>query len=197
MAMKLKQSLFTTIFALLPGNTPLFAHHASGAPMHPSEGADHPHRLYGAISASPSGTIEALTIKLDESFRVITDARDATGYVKNKAALKAHEANIKALRNGLRHHTLFAGNDEYRCVASGSHLDGAAQCEQQVKSLIHDVAKSFDTFELTNDEPDNPVIIATMDIGPAYAAHQEALKKLAATIAQHEPTLAQVMKSCF
>jgi hypothetical protein len=195
--MKLKQLLFASIFVLLFGITPLFAQQASGGQMHSFAGTDHSQKLFGAVTMSHPGTIEALAIKLDESFRAITDARDARGYIKNKAALKAHEANIKALRNGLRNHTLFTGNDEYQCGASGSQLDVAVQCERQITSLIHDVAESFDTFELTNDQPDNPIITATMDIGPAYVAHREALRKLAATIGQHEPALAQVMNTCF
>jgi hypothetical protein len=195
--MKLKQLLFTSIFVLLLGITPLFAHQMSEAPMHTSASTDHSQGLFGAVTVSHPGTIEALAIKLDESFRAITDARDARGYIKNKAALKAHESNIKDLRNGLRHHTLFAGNHEYQCGAGGSQLDAPVHCEQQMKRLVQDVAESFDTFELTNDQPDNPIIVATIDIGPAYTAHRETLKRLAATIAQHEPALAQVMNTCF
>jgi hypothetical protein len=170
--MKLQRALFTTVFALLLGTTPLFAPQASGAQMHSSAGTDHSKKLFAAVTGSHPGTIEALTIKLDESFRAITDRRDAKGYIKNKATLRAHESNIKALRNGLRHHTLFAGDDEYQCRASGSQVDVAFQCEEQMKSLIHDVAESFDTFELNSDQPDNAIIIATMDIGPAYVAHR-------------------------
>ena len=197
MTMKLKQLLLTTTFALLVGTAPLCALQAAGTQMSSTTGTTHSQKLLGAETLSHPGTIAALTIKLDESFRAINDARDAKGYIKNKTALKVHEANIKALRNGLRHHAIPASNDEYQCEASGSQQDAAVQCEQQIKALVHDVAESFDTFEYTNDVPDNPNSTPTMNIGPAYVAHREALKKLADAIAQHEPAMAQVMKTCF
>jgi hypothetical protein len=195
--MKLKESCVAITVALLLGMTPLFARQAPGPQTHAATGTDHLQMVSDAEIMSHPGTIAALTIKLDESFRAISDARDAKGYIKNRTALKTHEANIKALRNGLRHHTLLARNDEYQCAASGSQQNAAVECEQQMKRLVHDVGESFDTFELTNDAPDNPNSTPTMDIGPAYLAHGEALKKLADTIAQHEPTMAQAMRACF
>jgi hypothetical protein len=197
MKMKLKQSLFTTTLALFFGIMPLSALQSSGTQMASAAGTEHSKKFLGAETLSHPGTIAALTIKLDESFRAMSDARNAQGYVENQTTLKAHAASIKALRNGLRHHTLFAGNAEYQCGASDSQQDATLQCEQQVKSLVHDVAESFYTFELTDDQPNNPNITPTMDIGPAYLAHREALKKLADTIGQLEPTMAQAMKACF
>ena len=196
--MKLKQSLLTTTFALLLGITPLSALQQSGTQMPSPEGTDRSQKLIAAETLNHPGTIAALTIKLDESFRAISAARNTKGYItKSKAVLKAHEANIRALRNGLRDHTLFAGDDEYDCGTAGPQKEADAQCQEQMKRLVHEVAESFDTLEYTNDAPDNPNSTPTMDIGPAYLAHREALKKLAATIAQHEPAIAQAMKTCF
>jgi hypothetical protein len=119
MTTNLRQYLFTYIFVLSLGITPLFTHLAAGVQMHSSACTDHSEKLFGAVTVSHPGTNEALTIKLDESFREITEARDANGYIKKKAAQKAHEANIKDLRNTLRHHTLLACNDEYQYGANG------------------------------------------------------------------------------
>jgi hypothetical protein len=55
---------------------------------------------------------------------------------------------------------------------------------------------TFDTYEMTNDAPDNPIYVAIEGIGPAFVTHREALKELTGAIAQHEQAMTQMMKKC-
>lgn len=195
--MTLKPLAFATAVALSGlGIAPLLAVQAPKTQFPAANGTDHSQRLIGVEMPSHPSAIATLALKLDESFRAISEARDVKGYVKNNAALKEHEANIRALRDGVRHHRFVISDDEYQCGASGQQ-DAVFQCQKEVKGVVHDVIESFNAFEQTNDEPDNPSIVVTMNIGPAYVAHREALKKLADMIAQHEPAMAPVMKAYF
>ncbi len=141
-------------------------------------------------------TIGALTIKLEESFHAIADARDAKGYVQNKAVLKAHEANIKVLRTAERNPRIFLTENYRQCSANNLPQNSIAQYEQQMKGVVHKVVESFYTFEQTNDQQNNSEIYVTMYIGEAYAAHCAALKELTDTTTQYEQAVAQAMKQC-
>jgi hypothetical protein len=148
----------------------------------------------GAEMVSHESAMKTMTIKLDKSFRAITDARDEKGYVRDKSVLKAHEANIKALRDAVRHYELFPGSDEHQYGTSSKQREAVAQYHQQMKAVLHDVVESFDTFEQINDQLNNSEIVVTMYVGQAWAAHREALKALADAVAQHEQAMAEVMK---
>jgi hypothetical protein len=65
-----------------------------------------------------------------------------------------------------------------------------------MKGVLYDVVDTFDTYEMTNDAPDNPIYVAIEGIGPAFVAHREALKELTGAIAQHEQAMTQMMKKC-
>jgi hypothetical protein len=65
-----------------------------------------------------------------------------------------------------------------------------------MKGVLYDVVESFDTYEMTNDAPNNPNYTPIEDIGPAFVAHREALKELSADIAQHQQAMEQMVKKC-
>jgi hypothetical protein len=140
--------------------------------------------------------MQALLVKLDESLQTITAARDAKGYVRNKAALKTHEANIKALRNAVRDHKRFLGGYEHQCGVTGKQQDAMVQHQFQMKGALHDVVESFDAFAQANDQPNNPYIYVTQSVEQAFTAHREALKELKDAVAQHTQAMAQMMNKC-
>ena len=200
--MSRKPVLSIAVAALLMlGGTPLFAKQMPGMQM-PS--ANQPSQ---DLSAQKSSDVEramvnhqkemqTLLAKLDESFQAIADARDAKGYVRNKAVLKAHEANIKALRDAVRDHKLFLSDYEHQCGVISKQQDAMVEHQLKMKGVLYDVVESFDSFEQANDQPNNSYIVVTMSIDQAFDAHREALKELADATAQHEQAMAQMMKKC-
>ncbi len=140
--------------------------------------------------------MKSLSTRLDESFQAIANARDSKGYVKNKAVIKTHELNIKILRNAVRDHKLLLTDYEQQCGVNKKQQDAMIEHQQKMKSVLYDIDESFDTFEQSNDQPDNPNIDITMYIGPAFVAHRDALKELAGDISQHYQAMNELMTKC-
>jgi hypothetical protein len=138
--------------------------------------------------------MQALNIKLTESFQAVAKARDAEGYVKDMAIVKAHETDIKALQKSFKEHRELLKAYEHKCGVSSKQQDVMIQHQQAMKAMLYDVVESYDTFEITNEKDPNDSV--TKDIGPAFGEHREALKELTTVIAQHEKALAQMVRTC-
>ncbi len=195
-----KPVFVTAVVALLGlGMTPLFAIQMPRMQMPATSQTDANQKSLDVERAMVNHQKEMQTLlaNLDESLQAIAEARDAKGYVRDKAVLKAHEANIKALRNAVRDHKLFLSDYEHQCGVSSKQQDAMVEHQQKMKGVLYDVVESFDTFEQTNDEPNNPSIEVTMSIGLAFVTHREALKELEDAIDQHKQAMAQLMKKCF
>ena len=200
--MSRKPVLVIAVVVLLGlGRTPLSANQMPGMQMPsasvPSQDQkDQKSRDVEWAMVNHQKEMRTLVAKLDESFQAITDARDAKGYVRDKAVLKTHQANIKALRDAVRDHRLFLIDYEHQCGVSNKEQDAMAEHQQKMKGVLYDVVESFDTFEQTNDQPNNPGIEVTMSIGLAFVTHREALRELVDANGQHEKAMAQMMKKC-
>ncbi len=183
------------------GGTPLFATQSPGMQMpsasQPSQDQkEQKSRNVEWAMVNHQREMRTLLAKLDESFQAIANARGAKGFVRNKAVLKAHEANIKALRDAVRDHKLFLGDYERQCGVISKQQDAMVEHQLKMKGVLYDVVESFDSFEQANDQPNNSYIVVTMSIDQAFDAHREALKELADATAQHEQAIAQMMKKC-
>ncbi len=200
--MSRKPVLFIAVAVFLVlGGIPLFAKQMPGIQMpsanQPSQDQSAQKSRYAERAMmNHQKEMQTLLAKLDESFQAIGDARDAKGYVLDKAVLKAHEANIKALRGAVRDHKLILSDYERQCGVSSKQQDAMIEHQQQMKGVLYDVVDSFDALEQANDQPNNPNIVITMYIGEAFAAHREALTELADASARHEQAMAQMMKKC-
>jgi hypothetical protein len=192
-----KLFFLTTVVALLRlGSLPPFSIEMSAAQLPAPSETQRSQQSLDAEMTSHQNEMKALTRKLDESFQAIADARDAKGYVRDKSIIKMHEEDIKALRNAVRDHKLFLTGYEQLCGVNSKQQDAMIQHQQQMKGVLYDVVDTFDTYEMTNDAPNNPNYVPIEDIGPAFAAHREALKELTGAIAQHEQAMTQMMKKC-
>jgi hypothetical protein len=195
--MILKTVFVTAVVTLLGfGMSPLFASQMPGMQMPATSQTDNNKKSLDTEMMDHQKEMQTLLAKLDESLKAITDARDEKGYVRDKAVLKAHEVNIKALRDAVRDHKLFLSNYEHQCGVNSKQQDAMVQHQQMMKGVLYDVVESFDTYEMTNDAPNNPNYTPIEDIGPAFVAHREALKELSADIAQHQQAMEQMVKKC-
>ena len=118
-------------------------------------------------------TLHLLTLRLNDSFQAVAQARDPKGFVHDRAALKEHTANLKACRKALKHKDLPAAD------ATDSRL-------QNISRLLRDTMESFFAFEQANDQPDNPNIYVTMGVQESFTAHSECLKRLTVAVDQAE-----------
>ena len=140
--------------------------------------------------------MQTLTARLNQSAQIIADARDAKGYVHDKAIIKAHEIDIRAFRNSFRDHKEFLKTYEGPCRVNGKQHDAMVQHQQMMKSVLYDVVETFDTFESSNDGPNDPNIVVTEYVGPAFDLHQNALKELTGAVAQHQQAMTEMMSKC-
>ncbi len=140
--------------------------------------------------------MQTLTARLNHSAQVIADARDAKGYVRDKAIMEAHAIAIKALQNSFRDHKKFLKTYESACGLNGQQHDAMIQHQQMMKSVLYDVVETFDTFEDSNNGPNDPNIEVTKYVGPAFEAHRDALKELTGAVAQHQKAMEEMMTKC-
>jgi hypothetical protein len=116
-------------------------------------------------------TLHVLTLRLNDSFQSVAQARDPKGFVHDRAALKEHTANLKAFRKALKDTT----NGQL----------------QNISHLLRDTMESFFAFEQANDEPDNPSIVVTMDVRESFAVHSKYLDQLTAAVEQADASHSQ------
>jgi hypothetical protein len=122
-------------------------------------------------------TLHVLTVRLNDSFQAVSQARDKKGFVHDHAALKEHAANLKAFRKALKRKDLAADTTNTRI--------------QSISHLLHDTTESFFAFEQANDQPDNPNISITMDVQESFAVHCKELGWLTAAVWQAEASHSQ------
>jgi hypothetical protein len=190
-------SLLTLLVAFASfGFAPLFAKQAPAMKMPAAGLGDHNKSSLDVEMTDHQNEMQALTTRLGESFQAIANARDAKGYVHDRAMLKAHEADIKALRNAVRDHKLFLSEYEHTCGVNSKQEDAMIQHQQEMKGMLYDVVETFDTYEYTNDAPDNSYSTPVEEIGLAFDGHRAALKELTGAIAQHKQAMQQMMKKC-
>ena len=181
---------------LMLGTVAANAFETAGPPAVATEQVQHTQETVQAEMTAHQTEMKALTVKLTESFRAISEKRDPKGYVQDKSLVKAHEANIKELRTAVREHKLFLGDYEHVCGVNGKQQDAMIQHQQQMKGVLYDVVDSFDAFENANDQVNNPNIDITMSIGEAFVAHREALKEFSDDISQHQRAMADLVAKC-
>jgi ectoine hydroxylase-related dioxygenase (phytanoyl-CoA dioxygenase family) len=148
-----------------------------------------------ADMANHQSEMEALANRLEASYHAIADARDAKGYVRDKATLNAHEATIKKFREALREWKRSARNYEHQCGLTREHEDAVAEHQKQMKRVFHDVLDSFETLEYTNEAHYDPNYEAIVPIGDAFNEHRAALKRLSDAI-QHQQAMEPIMRKC-
>lgn len=157
---------------------------------------EHGTKSLDAEMANHQQEMQALTARLNQSAQIIANARDAKGYVHDKAIIKAHEVDIRAFRNSFRDHKEFLKTYEDVCGVNGKQHDAMVQHQQMMKSVLYDVVETFDTFEISNDGPNNPNVVITVYVGPAFDLHQNALKELTGAVAQHQQAMTEMMSKC-
>jgi hypothetical protein len=144
------------------GVSPLFAGQTPGMQTTvPSQPNKIQKTLDGEMTDHQS-EMASLLAKLEKSFQAVSDARDAKGFVRDKPVLKAHTANIKALRDLVRDHKLFLGAYERQCGVNGKQQDAMVEHQQEMNGALHNIVESFDAFEQANDQPNNAYIYVTM-----------------------------------
>ncbi len=189
------QKLFisTAAVALLGvGIVPAFASQMPGMQMPAETQTDPSQKTMDAEMMAHQSEMQALLARLDTSFKAVADARNATGYLPDKSILKAHEADISALRTAVRDHKLFVGTYEQQCGVNSKEHDSMIQHQQLMKNLLYDVVDTWEGYE----KVDASTIEVSNTVGMAFDEHQRALKKLADAIAQHQTAMAQMKKGC-
>lgn len=194
MKMSRKRVLFTALVALLGfGMTPLFASQMSGMQMPAASQNDKSQKSLDAEMMNHQKEMQTLLAKLQTSFQAIVNASDSNGYVRDKSIVKAHEADITALRNAVRNHKLFLIDYERECGVNSKQHDAMIQHQEHMKAILYDVVDTFSSYEDAND--------ASIDQQPdpvedALNVHRQAIKELKDAIAQHNQAMTQMMKTC-
>jgi hypothetical protein len=184
---------FTAAAALLGfGLVPLFAIQMNGAQMPATGQSEQNQKSADAEMMAHQKEMQDLSTKLDSSFQVMVAATDSRGYVHDKAIVKLHEADIKALRNAVREHKLFLDTDDHQCSAGTKQADAMMQHQQEMKGVLYDVVDTFDTYQTADDSS----IESSEPVEDALHAHRDALKEFTAAIAQHQVAMTQMMKAC-
>ena len=130
--------------------------------------------------------------KLQKSFEALAAVTDTRGHTSDKALLKAHEADITALRNAVREHKLFLIADIHHCGSGGKQADLMMVHQQQMKAVLYDVVDTFFTYETANDTS----IDSSEPAEDALTPHRAALKELGDASVQHDEAMKQMMKRC-
>ncbi len=153
---------------------------------------DESRRLLDADIIDHQNRMQALITKLDKSLQAMVDAEDATGHVRDKSLVKAHEADIVTLRNATRNQKLFLILYEQKCGADGEQHDHIMELQQQLKAALYDAVDTFDLYQIVNTPSSDPHQTA----GHILDLHREAVKEVSVVLFQHEQAMAQRMKQC-
>lgn len=131
-----------------------------------------------AIETNRPLTLRELALNLNSSFQAVAQARDSKGFVHDRSALKQHTANLKAFGKTIKRMEHSAGESENGKL-------------QNISRLLHDTKESFFAFEQANDQPNNPLIVVTMDVQESWAAHSRQLNQLTNAVEQAEGSPSQ------
>ncbi len=189
-----RKPVVLTFACVLLGSSvlPLEAGQIPGMQMQAVSQTDKTQKSVDTQMMNHQAEMKDLIVKLNASFQAIVDAKDAKGYVKDKSLVKAHEADLTALRNAVRAHKLFLTAEEQACGAKSKDDDAMIQHQQQMKSVLYDAVDTFSTYQSANDSS----IEASEPVEDALAAHRSALAALTDASAQHQQAMAQMMKRC-
>jgi hypothetical protein len=188
-----KLLLSTAAVALLGvGVVPIFASQMPGMQMPDGTRTDQSQKTTDAEMMAHQSEMQGLLTRLDASFKAVADARNAKGYLPDKSILKAHEADISALRTAVRDHKLFVDWYEQQCGVISKQHDSMVQHQQQMKGILYDVVDTWEGYE----KADGSTIEVSNTVGMAFDEHQRALKELAAAITQHQAAMVQMKKGC-
>lgn len=133
--------------------------------------------------------MEDLLAGLQKDLQSVVSSRDAYGYIHNKAAVKAHEADLAGLRDSLRQHKLFAADYERWC-GPDKKQNAMDEHQREMKSALFYLSDTFHTY-LTAD--DRSIEGGPNKIEDALAAHRDALNDFDRAIKDHEQAMAQMM----
>jgi hypothetical protein len=153
---------------------------------------DQSHQTTDAEMMAHQSEMQGLLTRLNASFKAVADGRDTTGYLPDKSILKAHEADISALRTAVRDHKLFVDSYEEQCGVNSKQHDSMVQHQQVMKGILYDVVDTWEGY-LKADASGAQV---SDTVGLTFSEHQGALERLSAAIAQHQTAMAQMKKGC-
>lgn len=153
---------------------------------------DESRRLLDADIIDHQNRMQALITKLDKSLQAMVDAEDATGHVRDKSLVEAHEADIVTMRNTTRNQKLFLILYEQKCGADGEQHDHIMQLQQHLKAALYDVVDTFDLYQIVNA----PSSGTSQTAEHILDLHREAVKEVSVVLLQHEQAMAQRMKQC-
>lgn len=145
--------------------------------------------------------MEDLLAGLQKDLQAVVSSRDAYGYIHNKAAVKAYEADLAGLREAVRQHKLFAADYERWCEQSfttdyehrcgpDKKQNAMAEHQQQMKSALFYLSDTFYTYLAADD---HSIEGGPNKIEDALTAHHDALNDFAHAVKDHEQAMAQMM----
>jgi hypothetical protein len=186
--------LFSTaaILFLGVGMVPTSAGQMPGMQMPQGARTDQSQKTTDAEMMAHQVEMQGLLARLNASFKAVADARDTTGYLPDKSILKAHEADISALRTAVRDHKLFVDLYEEQCGVNSKQHDSMVQHQEQMKGILYDVVDTWEGY-LKADASGAQI---SDSVGLTFSEHKSALERLTAAIAQHQAAMAQMKKGC-
>ena len=139
-----------------------------------SQGTLAPHSSVFGETDNPL-TLHALVLRLNNSFQAVSKARDSRGYVLDKSLLKAHSANLSALKKATR-------------GKRGESLVASSFQRRELKAELRALDDSFDQFFLAHDSLNNSEVVIYMNVKESFSAHDVALRRLNQLINDMEKT---------
>ncbi len=182
-AMTHKLFLSTTAVALLGlGTMPLFANQMPVMQMPAASQTDQSQSSPDAEMTNHQNEMQTLFAKLQTSFQAVVNARDGSGFVRDKSIIRAHEADLTELQNAVRNHKLLVVSADRKSDVNSKQHDAMMQHQQQMKAALYDVADTFYVYMQANDRSNDFAESVTDTLN----AHRHALKELEDAIAQQE-----------
>ncbi len=155
----------------------------------------------GTEMMSHQHLMEDLLVILQKEFQAVVDSKDASGFVRDKTAVKAYKSDLDGLLYAVRHHRLFAVDYERWCGQSfatdyehwcgpDKKQNAMSEHQQRMKVILHDLSNTFDIYVTADDH--------SMKAGPnktddALEAHRDALVGFANAVRDHDQEMARMM----
>ncbi len=133
--------------------------------------------------------MEDLLVILQKDFQAVVSSRDTYGYIHDKAAVKAYEADLAGLRASLQQHEPFAADYE-RWYGPDKKQNAMDEHQREMKSALFYLSDTFHTY-LTAD--DRSIEGEPNKIEDALTAHRDALNDFDHAVKDHEQAMAQMM----
>ncbi|HZC22924.1 MAG TPA: hypothetical protein VE866_06260 [Candidatus Binatia bacterium] len=178
--------IFLGLALLPPANS-----HAQSMPM-PAGSQGTQAQKYHEEMMSHQKEMDDLLARSQKDFQAVVTAKDARGYVRDKAVLNVYKADLDALRDAVRQHKLLTADYVGWCGPEDKKHNAMMEHQQRMKSLLYDLVDTFDTYVKADDTSiDQPFAIEE-----AFDAQQDALKEFADAIQQHKQAMTQMMAKC-